>query len=202
MSRPSLKGQRSEQILDAYLTCVARYGLDGATQERIATQAGVKRPLLRHYLGNKDEMIAALATHVVAEYAALTAFVQGELTAVETPQDLVAYLYQDDPASDPRLMLAWQALTVAVADYPDMREPLLDSLAQFVDTIAATLNRVAPQAGQARIRAVTQGIVAPYVTLDSISPLNPPENWRAEMRHAALILAASLTSDVTPEQIG
>ncbi|KPD11332.1 TetR/AcrR family transcriptional regulator [Phaeobacter sp. 11ANDIMAR09] len=202
MPRPSLKDQRSEQILDAYLTCVARYGLDGATQERIATQAGVKRPLLRHYLGNKDEMIAALATHVVAEYAALTAFVQGELTAVETPQDLVAYLYQEDPASDPRLMLAWQALTVAVADYPDMREPLLDSLAQFVDTIAATLNRVAPQAGLARIRAVTQGIVAPYVTLDSISPLNPPENWRAEMRHAALILAASLTSDVTPEQIG
>ena len=69
MPRPSLKDQRSQEILDAYLTCVAHFGLDGATQERIAEEAGVKRPLLRHYLGNKDEMITALADYVVAGFA-------------------------------------------------------------------------------------------------------------------------------------
>ncbi|WP_122074853.1 TetR/AcrR family transcriptional regulator [Pseudophaeobacter sp. EL27] len=199
MSRPSLKDQRSEQILDAYLTCVARYGLDGATQERIAKEAGVKRPLLRHYLGNKEEMTAALAAHVVAEYAALTGFMQAEFGAVETAAGLVELLYRDDPTSDPRLMLAWQALIVAVADYPDMRDPLLDSLARFIDAVEATLRRVAPEARVGRIRAVTQGIVAPYVTLDSISPLKPPKNWRAEMKQSAMILAASLTQDLSPE---
>jgi AcrR family transcriptional regulator len=201
MPRPSLKDQRSEQILDAYLTCVARYGLDGATQERIAAEAGVKRPLLRHYLGNKEGMVAALAEHVVAEYARLTAFMQAELATVKTPEDLVDYLYQKDPSSDPRLMLAWQALTVAVADYPEMRAPLFDSLARFVDTIAAVLRRAAPRAEQAHIRAVTQGIVAPYVTLDSISPLNPPASWRKEMRQSAVILAASLTQANSPDGV-
>ena len=34
MPRPSLKAQRSEEILDAYERCVARYGVEGATLEK------------------------------------------------------------------------------------------------------------------------------------------------------------------------
>ena len=39
MPRKCLKEVRSEQILAAYATCITRYGLEGATQERIAEQA-------------------------------------------------------------------------------------------------------------------------------------------------------------------
>ncbi len=60
MPRKSLKEIRSEQILAAYATYITRYGLEGATQERIAEPAGVKRLIFRHYLGNREEMIDAL----------------------------------------------------------------------------------------------------------------------------------------------
>lgn len=192
MPRPSMKDQRSEQILDAYLTCVAQYGLVGATQERIAAEAGVKRPLLRHYLGNKDQMIAALTAHVVAGFTVSVDALDAALKDVSSPAELVELLFSEGTDSDPRLMLAWQALTASVTDYPDMRQPLLDSLSRFLDVIESALRRMAPHAAADPLRAVTQGIAAPFVNLDAMSPLAPPAAWRSELKQAAAILAASL----------
>ena len=38
MPRPSVKAERTEEILDAFERCVARYGVEGSTLERIAEQ--------------------------------------------------------------------------------------------------------------------------------------------------------------------
>ena len=64
MPRKCLKEVRSEQILAAYATCITRYGLEGATQERIVEQAGIKRSIFLHYLGNQEEIIDALIEYV------------------------------------------------------------------------------------------------------------------------------------------
>ena len=57
MARPSLKKERTDQILDALERCLAGYGLEGATQDRIAEEAGLARPLIRHNVGNRDDML-------------------------------------------------------------------------------------------------------------------------------------------------
>ncbi len=192
MPRPSLKDQRSQEILDAYLTCVARFGLEGATQERIAEEAGVKRPLLRHYLGNKDEMITALADHTIAGFAASLEGLRHALPEAATPYDLVDMLFTEDVGTDPRLMLAYQALVTAVPVRPDLRQGLMDSLMDFFDVIEAILRRAAPSAPDTSIRAVTQGISAIFVSMDALSPLDPPKTWRAELKQAAALLASVL----------
>lgn len=192
MPRPSLKDQRSLEILDAYLTCVARFGLDGATQERIAEVAGVKRPLLRHYLGNKEEMVSALAQYVVAGFADSLDELRQSLPSGATPSDLVDMLFADDSGTDPRLMLAYQALVTAVPDRPDLRQDLMNSLTDFFDVIEDILRRAAPTAGGGRIRAVTQGISAIFVSMDALTPLDPPKVWRAELKLAASLLASTL----------
>ena len=195
MPRPSLKDQRSAEILDAYLTCVARFGLDGATQERIAAEAGVKRPLLRHYLGNKEQMIGALADHVVAQYGGMIDLLEQALTPDMSVTDLVELLFDDEGGSDPRLMLAYQALVTAVSEFPGMRDPLLASLERFLMVIERALVRAVPGAPQAQVRAVAQGIAAAHVNLDALSPMNPPAQWRADLKQAALILALHLERD-------
>ncbi|WP_299888115.1 TetR/AcrR family transcriptional regulator [uncultured Ruegeria sp.] len=192
MPRPSLKDQRSEQILDAYLTCVSRFGLEGATQERIATEAGVKRPILRHYLGNKDQMTGALISHVVERFAQATTAFRDALEPTGTTADLIDLLFDKSAPNDPRVMLAYQSLVTSVVYHPSMRQPLVDSLEQFFEVIEVVLKRASPNAPTAQIRAVSQGISATYVNLDSLAPLNPPEAWRAELKQAATILAASL----------
>lgn len=192
MPRPSMQDQRSEEILDAYLTCVARFGLEGATQERIAAEAGVKRPLLRHYLGNRDQMVAALNTHVVDSFNLLTGRLDAALAGITSAAELTDLLFAEDAGNDPRLLLAWQALSVSAAGQPEMRAALLDSLQQFLDVLSAALHRIAPAADPARVRAVAQGISSSFVTLDSLSPLNPPAGWRQELKQAALLLAGTL----------
>lgn len=198
MPRPSMKDQRSEEILDAYLTCVARFGLEGATQERIAAEAGVKRPLLRHYLGNKDQMIDALADHVISSFDLASDVIGAELAALDTPQDLVAMLFTDRGAHDPRYLLAWQALAIAVADHQHMREPLLASMQRFLTMLQDTLARIVPSAPTVQINAVAQGISALFINADSFTPLGPPAAWRAETQEAAMLLASTLTP-YTPE---
>lgn len=192
MPRPSLKDQRSAEILDAYLTCVARFGLEGATQERIAAEAGVKRPLLRHYLGNRDEMIMALAAHVIEGFAAVTEALDAALQSVNSAQEMVDLLFADGHENDPRLTLVWQALAASAADQPEMRQQLLDSFARFLDVITQTLRRLAPGSSDLRVQAVTQGVAAALVNFDAMSPLAPPAQWQEELKHAARILAESL----------
>lgn len=60
MGRPSLAEERRPQLLEAYADCLVRYGVEGTTLDRVAKQAGVTRGLVRHYLGNREEVIRAL----------------------------------------------------------------------------------------------------------------------------------------------
>jgi AcrR family transcriptional regulator len=192
MPRPSLKDERSREILDAFLTCVARFGLEGATQERIAAEAGVKRTLLRHYLGNRDEMIRALMEYVVAGFSETTDALAQLLGPDGDLMHLIALLFDQGNASDPRLMLAYQAMVASVDTYPDMRAPLLDSLQSFLTVIETAAKRSHPTCAPDKIRAVAHGISAAYVNLDALSPLNPPADWQAAAKTAATLLASSL----------
>ena len=157
MPRPSLKDQRSEEILDAYLTCVARFGLEGATQERIAAEAGVKRPLLRHYLGNREEMIVALTGHVVAGFAEITDAMRHHLGPDGSNAQLIAALFDEEQSQDPRLFLAYQALVTAVGSYPDMRAPLLASYEEFIALLETVLTRNSRGASRETGRRVRRG---------------------------------------------
>jgi AcrR family transcriptional regulator len=60
--RPSNRDERYAQVMQALVRCVARFGLEGASLTQIAAEAGLSRPLIRHHLGNREDMIAALQT--------------------------------------------------------------------------------------------------------------------------------------------
>lgn len=185
MPRPSLKDQRRREILDAYVACVARHGLEGATQERIAAEAGIARPLLRHNLGNREEMIPALVEHVVHRFADMTEAVEAASASLPELIDLVL-----DPAhrTDPKLVLAFQALVSASATNPGMRAPLLSSLQRYVDVIARLAERSAPEAGADEIATIAHGIANISMSIDALEPLEPPSAWRRAAKRAALAL--------------
>ncbi|MCG7519947.1 TetR/AcrR family transcriptional regulator [Ruegeria sp. Ofav3-42] len=192
MPRPSLRTQRSEEILDAYMTCVARFGLEGATQERVAAEAGVKRPLLRHYLGNRDQMIVALSLYVANTFNNQTAELDFYLSEIESGSQLVEILFTDDEEIDPRLLAAWQALSTSIGDHPDLAKPLLAVLSRFLLVIEKTLRRVSPNASAEKVRAVAQGISTVFLSLDSLAALDAPSDWRLELKQAALLLTETL----------
>lgn len=188
MPRPSLKEQRSEEILDAFVQCAARYGLEGATQERIAAKAGVQRTILRHYLGNRDEMVEALTRHVIGRYADMLEELDAVLGPDGTAETLICLLFDLEGEQDPSLNLVFMNLVASVKVNPERREVLLGTLSTFLDLISRCLRNSLPKARDEEIAALSQGLAALSANLDSLNPLSPPGEWRAATRRAANLM--------------
>ena len=192
MPRPSLKSERSEEILAAYTRCIARYGLEGATQDRIAAEAGVKRPLLRHYLGNRDAMIAALIDHMEAVFDGQTEALLAALPERNRIEALLDLLFAREAATDAETILAFQALANASDRTPGAQDALLGAVSRFLAALEGELAAAFPEADAERVAAAAMGLMGIYFNTDSLAPLQLPKAWRATSRRAAEILIESL----------
>ena len=65
MSRPKLDEQRKNEILRALEICVAEHGVAKTTLQKVSDKAGLPRALVRHFVGNRDDMIALLFERMV-----------------------------------------------------------------------------------------------------------------------------------------
>ncbi len=192
MGRPSVTEQRRKEVLDAFVHCVACYGLNGATLERIAEQSGLKRPLIRHHLGNREQMVEALVLHVVASFNQQSLQMQAYLAGKDRLPTLLDLLFAQDTVTDKDLVLAFAALTAQAGQDDTMRAALLDSLSTFEAILRKELELAYPQAANKQHAAVAQALMALYFNLDSLSPLQPPQQWRESSRHAAELLITLL----------
>jgi len=57
MARPSVAEERVRQIVDATTRTIAAHGITGASLERIAEEAGMSRGHVRHFVGNREELL-------------------------------------------------------------------------------------------------------------------------------------------------
>ncbi len=194
MARPSLKDQRAEEILTAFARCVARFGLEGATLEKIADEAGVARPAVRHFVGNRDDLIQALIEHVERDYAQKLDALFAWLPAEGRVQAILDLLF--DPAyfsTSDDVALA-QALTAASRQYPAAGKMLSRWIIAFDDRVFSELKRGFPMETDEPLRAVSFGIISLYFNVDALSPLNVPQTMTASAKAAALRLVESLDS--------
>jgi AcrR family transcriptional regulator len=102
MGRPSLADQRGEEILDAMTRCVARFGVEGTTLERLAAETGLSRPHIRHYVGNRDQMVDAFRERLVGRYITALKVVFDEATPGSRSAVLAAFIFGADwgPSED------------------------------------------------------------------------------------------------------
>ena len=192
MARPSLKNQRREEILNAFARCVSRYGLEGATLEKIAGEAGIARPAVRHFVGNRDELVEALVEHVRRDYSAKLDALFAWLPDGGRVRAIVDLLF--DPAhfstSDDTALA--QALTMASRQYPSAGLMCSKWVASFDDRLAAELRQEFPDAGEDAVRAVSFGIISIYFNMDALSALDLPATMISAAKAGALRLVDSL----------
>jgi AcrR family transcriptional regulator len=60
MARPTVAEERREEILAAFERCIVRKGFAETTLADVAEEAGQPRPLVRHFIGNRGDMVSAL----------------------------------------------------------------------------------------------------------------------------------------------
>lgn len=189
--RRSIKEERRAQILDAFEICVARYGVEGATLERVAEEAGLARPLIRHNVGNRDDLLDAL----LERYLESSEHSMRELVAA-LPQDkrletLIDWLF--DPAMiDHREVLVSNALIAAAAERPKLARAMRDWTRAFIADIAQVVAEAHPEAEQDAVEAVAAGIAAAYLSVESMAPLGPMTDLRRASKAAAQRLGGTL----------
>ena len=192
--RPNMKEQRRVEILEAFENCVARYGVEGATLERTAGEAGLARALIRHNVGNRDDLLAAL----IERFFDRSAHDMGQMIAALPVQNrsrtLVDWLF-DPTFSDPKQVLITEALIAAAANDKALANRLKSWTNDFVGSIESVLQQGFPNASTESIAAVGAGITGIYFNIDSFALLGPMKKLRAASKAAALRLVDSLENE-------
>ncbi|WP_120499074.1 TetR/AcrR family transcriptional regulator [Roseovarius sp. EL26] len=190
--RPSNQKERYHQVMEAMVHCVARYGLDGATLDRIAKQAELSRPLIRHHLGNKEDMLEKLKSFVLGTFTELAHAMFDSLPDTHKSQTLIDILFVADESASADLVMAFAALTARAAEDSALQHECRDWITDFEDKIHVVLAMDHASADLQTLRIVATGITAIFFNVSSLNPLNLPDSWRLTSKQAAQTLLNSI----------
>lgn len=151
--------------------------MEGMTLTRVAEEAGLTRPLIRHHLGNRDAMIDALEDYVLTRFdAEVDALIQA-LPEADTGDMLLDILFADAETNDPDMIMAFAALTSRARNNPQLRERFRDCILRFEEAVAKVISKDMTSPSAAGRSA--HGIVALYFNATSLAPLDMPGSWKA-----------------------
>lgn len=138
---------RREQIVDAALRIVPRYGLHGVTMEKIAEEAGVSPPTLYWHFKNKDDLLVAMIGRLVAHLDL------GVLLPAEPVEDAEAFIR----AFLPRIMRLLEEpfsmmpiILTEVAAHPDLAAVVYHQILARVWSVGSAFMEAQVQAGAFR----------------------------------------------------
>ena len=191
MGRPSLADTRRPQILRAFEDCVLKYGLEGSSLQRIAQQAGVRRNLIRHYFGNKDDLAEALVAGIIERTIAESqtlANADGEQAGAEA---LVGYL-TGSRFADKRDDALIDALMAASHRDAGLRAQLRRKYRAFQRAIEQQLRSSFPAATADEVRATAYSLMCLAVGSASMHDIEFPDSKRSYARQSAIQLIDSL----------
>lgn len=191
MARPIVKEQRRTEILDAFEDCVARYGVEGATLAKTAEQAGLARALIRHNVGNREDLLSALVERFLEKSRQAAEQMIEALPQTGRSETLVGWLF-DPSYSDPRMVRVAGALIAASAEDKALAMHMQDWLKAFVGALDEVFADEHTNASPDQVLAVAAGIAGIYFNVEALYPLGDVEALSKASERAAFLLLASL----------
>ena len=182
MARPDLSVERSQQILDAFSRCVARSGLDATSLEEVAGEAGMRRSIIRHYVGNRQDLVAAFLDQLGLRLQRQNDDMRAWFVANPGLGGLARYLFADVSSDE---LLVMESLYSAARRNPTIASRLAGWQQDFTDALEAVLCASLPDADENDITAASHGLAAIYSDHQSMRALGAP------LRHGAMALAAA-----------
>ncbi|WP_213008069.1 TetR/AcrR family transcriptional regulator [Paractinoplanes toevensis] len=158
MGRPSMAAERTEQIMQATGRCLRKNGLAGTTLERVSEESGLSRSHVRHYVGNRDDLLRAFASWL---YTGYESEFTGAVAEAEGPAKLpivMDYLFGSGflPISDDDTVIR-ELITAGITD-ERIRSILQAQYLGAVETIEEALAAEYPDAPALRRRSAAYGL--------------------------------------------
>ena len=192
MPRRDLTNERTDQILDAFERCILRYGLESSSLEKVADEAGMKRPIIRHYVGNRKDLIVALTERFIENYRVQTNRLLTALGDTNRVGKLLKLLFSSSDQSTAETVLLYENLILLASREEAIRERLSEWTTEFVSLIRRELVEEYPDSKGHR--DVAWGVVSIYYNHVSLMPLNLSDRSTGNSLSTAKRLVATLTS--------
>ena len=109
MPRPKISEERREEILKAFEACVVRKGFAETTLADVANEAGLPRPLVRYFIGNRDDMVTCLIERIFTRGEARLNVILHRKSSF-TPADITNVLFDQifaDATTNAVIMELW-----------------------------------------------------------------------------------------------
>ena len=186
IGRPSLKDQRRREIVEAFIALVAVQGLEHVSLDDVATDAGVQRAALRHFVGNRDQLIEA----AIAEITRLA------LAGLEIRLNftkLIAMLF--DPGRMKSFDVAdraWSELMPEAMRSPHTRAVIKECYDELLALISHALRQRHPTAARSQIADTAYAIACMAEHNYLFQRLGYPQARCKGLKDAALALADRL----------
>ena len=173
MARPSLKLERQRIILQAFTECIAVKGLNATTLDDIASRSQMRRSLLRHNVGNREELINQVAEYVSTEFETIWREQRKQYANDKSDKWLLKTLFNSDPDEQYQALIpAFFSLLASAHRYPEVTQRLKRCFNVYVDDITQELTRRHPNSTENDCQQVSLGIVGIFFNWDSFLNLN------------------------------
>lgn len=185
MGRPSLVTLRRAELLDAVEVCITAHGVAGTTVARIAELAGTQPSKVHHYLGSRDEMLAAAVERALANVEALVV----EALRSTPPTDRLAaqleVLFSPSLAAPEVNQLIDHLVAASYLD-PSIRAAVQAMYQRFTEILLESITDAYPHADPAQRRRTAHNILTlahatPTLEWLAVDPDNMQHNHAAAL---------------------
>ena len=198
MGRRSIAVERRRQIITVTIQCIATHGVAGTTLERIADTAGMARGHVRHFVGNRDELLTDAARVFYFGDGAMDESDIPTLLATSPTIDrqwsleqAMDYLFGEfaAPGTDNAAAIAW---VDASRTMPAIHEIVLSAYAGISASMRDAIAAAHPDAPDADCQRVATALLALAIGTTFMTDLEPSQDRIDDARSAGEELLARL----------
>lgn len=190
MARPSVADERTRQIIAATIRTIGARGITGTTMDRIAEEAGMSRGHVRHFVGNREDLLRETARYFYFDGTDGTSILPAETTTVSDAFDFLFGAEFTAPGSDNAVVFG---LVEASRTNPAIAELLVTAYAGTEAAISRMLVAEHPSLPVDACARTAYGIVAIALHNVFMSDIESSDAGTSAARGAAEQLLRSLT---------
>lgn len=191
MARPSMAGQRREEILDALEACILAKGIQATSLENIAEAAKVKRTILRHYIGNRDEIICALSERWTQKYSLQWQELLMWLPQTNRAEALVDSLFSTRTNEMVNSTIIGEAIFSEAKRLPPIKQHQQQIMQEFIQHLVSVLSIQFANADPKNVELVAYGVYSNYLMSESLLPLGMLDE-RYKLKQSSMLLCTTL----------
>ena len=191
MARPSMAGQRREEILDALEACILAKGIQATSLENIAEAAKVKRTILRHYIGNRDEIICALSERWTLKYSLQWQELLKWLPQNNRAEALIDSLFSTRTNEMVNSTIIGEAIFSEAKRLAPIKLHQQQIMQEFIQHLVSVLSIQFANADPKNVELVAYGVYSNYLMSESLLPLGMLDE-RYKLKQSSMLLSTTL----------